>query len=82
MEQTHMPYDLDTRPERPRMGLRAAVIELMSRNAGADKLDERELRAALRALVVATRDRAGALRDAYGARRDDPSGRIFATYAD
>jgi len=76
-----MPYDLDPRQALPGIGLRAAVVELMSRSG--PELSERELRAALRALVVATRDRACVLRDAYGAgQRDDPRGRVFARYAD
>jgi hypothetical protein len=49
---------------------------------GGPELSERELRAALRALVVATRDRACVLRDAYGTGRDVPRGRVFARYAD
>lgn len=75
-----MPYDLDPRPAPPGIGFRAAVVELMSRNAGA--LDDRALRAALRALVVATRGRSEALRDAYGCTRHDPLGRVFAAHAD
>jgi hypothetical protein len=54
----------------------------MSRSAGGAELDERELRAALRALVVATRGRAHALRDAYGTGASDARGRIFAAHAD
>jgi hypothetical protein len=82
MEQTPMPYDFDTPHVRAGNGLRAAVIELMSRGAGGAELDERELRAALRALVVATRSRAHALRDAYGTGASDARGRIFAAHAD
>jgi hypothetical protein len=80
MEQTLMPYDLDPRHALPGVGLRAAVVELMSRSGA--ELSERELRAALRALVLATRDRACVLRDAYGTGRDDPRGRVFARYPD
>jgi len=77
-----MPYDLDPRPARPGSGFRAAVVELMSRSGGGAALDDRALRAALRALVVATRDRGGVLRDAYGCPRHDPRGRVFAAHAD
>ena len=78
-----MPYDLDFRTRRPATGLRAAVLELMSRSgAGEAALDERELRAALRALVVATRDPASALGDRYHGGRHDPAARIFASYKD
>ncbi len=78
-----MPYDLESRPLRHATGLRAAVVELMSRSgSGAAALDERELRAALRALVAATRDDAARLAERYHGGRHDARGRIFAAYAD
>mgnify|MGYP005829521209 CR=1 FL=1 len=83
-----MPYDLPPRysgplARRPATGLRAAVLELMSRSgAGAAALDERELRAALRALVAATHDPAAALAERYHGSRHDPRARVFAAHAD
>lgn len=75
-----MPHDVDHPRPYPRPGLRAAVIELMSRGGGS--LEERALRAALRTLVMTARDPGAALRDCYGVRRHDPRGRIFARHAD
>ena len=83
-----MPYDFEPRnrdalARRPVTGLRAAVLELMSRSgAGAAALNERELRAALRALVAATHDPAAALGERYHGGRHDPRARVFAAYAD
>lgn len=75
-----MPYDLDTRRTAPPPSLRAAVLDLMSRCDGGDALDERELRAALRTLVVATRRPADDLWERYHGDRSDRAGRVYARY--
>lgn len=75
-----MPYDLDTGRPEPRESLRSAVLELMSRTATGDALDDREMRAALRALVVCTRKPTDDLWDRYHGSSPDTRGRIFAKY--
>jgi hypothetical protein len=78
-----MPYDLQPALRRPSgAGLRAAVVELISRGGAGEPHDEQALRAALRVLVATTRRPAAALHDAYGGARHDPRGRIFANHTD
>jgi len=77
-----MPYDLDTRRLTPPPSLRAAVLDLLSRSDDGAALDERELRAALRALVVAARRPADELWELYHGGRSDRVGRVYAKYGD
>lgn len=75
-----MPYDFDTRPKAPPPSLRAAVLDLMSRCDGGEALDDRELRTALRTLVVTARRPADDLWELYHGGRSDRAGRVYARY--
>jgi hypothetical protein len=78
-----MPLDSDTDSIAPRIPLRAAMLDLMSREAGNPTLDEAGMRAALRMLVLRSRDRSDDLWEHYhGGRAADACARTVARFRD
>lgn len=78
-----MPLDADTYRIAPRISLRAAMLDLMSREAGNPTLDEAGMRAALRMMILRSRDRTDDLWEHYhGGRRTDACARTVARFRD
>jgi hypothetical protein len=78
-----MPLDSDTDRIAPRISLRAEMLDLMSREAGNPTLDEAGMRAALRMMVLRSRDRTDDLWEQYhGGRGTDACGRAATRFRD
>lgn len=78
-----MPFDCDAHRIGPRLTLRAAMLDLISREAGNPTLDDAGMQAALRMIIFRSRDAADDLWDKYrGGRCLDTGARVAARFHD